>query len=265
MKARKSFRPLSVQLLESRELMAGVIGLNAGTLTILGTAANDSVVVSQVGAAVQVSMTHLGHTHTQQFPAAAVSQIYFRGYAGDDYFANNTNIRSTAYGDAGSDTLIGGFNNDVLIGGYGNDRLYGRAGNDTMYGQDGDDLMYGGAGNDYMYGQNGNDRIFGEAGNDYIRGGYGHDLIRGGLGNDLLYGDAGNDQLFGDAGSDRLLGGDGNDRLDGGYDGAVDYLWGNLGADTFIQHRKGIFFTPEDSLMDVTPAQGDTVINVFHP
>jgi Ca2+-binding RTX toxin-like protein len=254
---------MSIQPLESRELMAGVIGLNAGTLTILGTSANDTVVVNQIGAAVQVSMTHLGHTHTQLFPAAAVNQIFFRGYAGDDYFANNTNIRSTAYGDAGNDTLIGGSNTDILYGGYGNDRLYGRAGNDYMYGQDGDDLMYGGLGNDYMYGQNGNDRIFGEAGNDYIRGGYGNDLLRGGLGNDYLFGDAGHDSLFGDAGLDRLYGGDGNDRLDGGYDGSADYLYGQLGADTFIQHRKFLFIA-EDNLMDVTPAQGDTVVNVFH-
>jgi Ca2+-binding RTX toxin-like protein len=300
MKARKS-RTLGVQSLESRELMAGVIGLNAGNLTILGTAANDTVVVNQIGALVQVSMTHLGHTHTQIFNAAAVQQITFRGYAGDDYFANNTNIRSTAYGDAGNDTLIGGGNVDVLFGGIGNDRLFGRGGNDVMYGQDGEDLMYGGIGNDSMFGQNGHDRMYGEAGLDYLRGGEGNDLLdggadadrlfgengndtllgqagndllyggagfdllRGGLGDDWLYGEAGNDLLFGDAGLDRLIGGEGNDRLDGGYDGAADQLWGQLGADTFVQHRRILLpWIAEDQIMDFNAAQGDTVVNVFH-
>jgi Ca2+-binding RTX toxin-like protein len=302
MKSRKkSSRRLSVQSLEGRELMAGLIGLNAGNLTIDGTNANDTVVVNQIGGVVQVSMTHLGHTHIQNFAAAAVQQITFRGYYGDDYFANNTNIRSTAFGHAGNDTLLGGGNVDLLYGGYGNDRLYGRGGNDTMFGEDGDDWMYGGIGNDYMFGQNGNDRMYGEAGLDYLRGGEGHDvldggadadrlfgengndtllgqagndlvyggagfdLLRGGLGDDYLYGEAGNDQIFGDAGLDRLVGGDGNDRLDGGYDGAADQLWGQLGADTFVQHRRIVFpWIAEDQIMDFNAAQGDTVVNVFH-
>jgi Ca2+-binding RTX toxin-like protein len=259
MKSRKSSR-LGVESLERRELMAGLIALNPGTgvLTIVGSNAADTVVVSQVGGAVQVSMSHLGHNHVQAFPAPLVQSINFSGLAGNDYFRNDTNIRSTANGGSGNDMLIGGWNNDLLIGGLGDDVLLGRTGNDIMHGQDGNDRMYGGIGNDCLYGGNGNDYIRGEAGNDYIRGG---------LGNDDLFGDDGVDRLFGEGGADDLIGGNGNDYLDGGYDGAVDRLWGQLGADTFVQHRvwNGFAWVPEDAIMDFSAIQGDVVNNVFHP
>jgi len=47
----------------------------------------------------------------------------------------------TAYGGAGSDTLIGGAGNDILQGGAGNDTLIGGAGDDTFRGGAGRDVF----------------------------------------------------------------------------------------------------------------------------
>jgi len=81
----------------------------------------------------------------------------------------------TLNGEAGDDTLVGGYHddelhgglgNDTLIGGFGSDELYGELGNDTLSGcgsfdyelaqslglSDGDDSLSGGAGNDaYLF------------------------------------------------------------------------------------------------------------------
>lgn len=80
----------------------------------------------------------------------------------------------------------------------------------------------------------GDDTVFGGNGIDLICGGLGRDWISGRDGNDLLFGGNDNDSLFGNAGIDTLYGEAGNDRLDGGSDGVRDYLYGGLGADTFI-------------------------------
>ena len=65
-----------------------------------------------------------------RFNAKDVREIVFQGEAGNDTFANFTNIRSIAYGGSGVDVLRGGSGNDNLYGGAGNDKLYSGDGND---------------------------------------------------------------------------------------------------------------------------------------
>ncbi|VTT99921.1 calcium-binding protein : Bll3109 protein OS=Bradyrhizobium diazoefficiens (strain JCM 10833 / IAM 13628 / NBRC 14792 / USDA 110) GN=bll3109 PE=4 SV=1: HemolysinCabind: HemolysinCabind: HemolysinCabind: HemolysinCabind: HemolysinCabind: HemolysinCabind: HemolysinCabind: HemolysinCabind: HemolysinCabind: HemolysinCabind [Gemmataceae bacterium] len=87
----------------------------------------------------------------------------------------------------------------------------------------------------------------------YLIGGDGDDVLKGGAGNDTLDGGAGNDQLAGGAGADILTGGDGDDTLDGGPDRAADALTGGAGADRFATRNP-------DLVLDLTPADGDTIV-----
>lgn len=82
-------------------------------------------------------------------------------------------------------------------------------------------------------------------------------FVDGGSGNDLIQGGSGNDNLIGGTGSDTVRGGAGNDRVDGSDDNTRDFLLGQAGADTFVQHKKFILFD-EDTLVDLGP--GDTKI-----
>lgn len=82
-------------------------------------------------------------------------------------------------------------------------------------------------------------------------------FVNGGSGNDLIHGGSGNDNLVGGTGKDTVRGGAGNDRLDGSDDNTTDVLVGEAGADTFVQHKKFIFFD-EDTLVDLGP--GDTKV-----
>lgn len=183
----------------------------------------------------------------------------FRGGASTDRLFGDAG-NDTLEGRGGDDLLRGGINNDTLFGGDGQDQVYGEDGDDWMSGQAGGDYLYGGLGNDTIYGGADNDNIYGDAGNDFLSGDDGRDLIWGSLGNDtmlggndndvmqgeqdddLMYGGAGNDvmtggtgndNMMGDSGQDQLYGNDGNDSLEGGYDGALDYLVGGNGIDTF--------------------------------
>jgi hypothetical protein len=164
--------------------------------------------------------------------ASAVSaEILFRGEGGNDYFDNDTAIRTQAWGGTGRDTLMGGTGNDYINGGAGDydDSLVGSSGNDTIYGGDGEDTIYGGSGNDWIAGEWGRDRLDGESGNDTVYGGTNHDTLYGGSGNDSLFGEGGDDELYGSTGDDWVYGGDGNDTLNG-WDGD-DFLFGSDGHD----------------------------------
>jgi Ca2+-binding RTX toxin-like protein len=117
-------------------------------------------------------------------------------------------------------------------GGDGDDRLSSGFGNDTLYG-------YGGL--DIITGHSGNDQLFGGGDQDDLDGGPGNDTVNGGGMVDLLHGGDGNDSLDGGVGADSLHGDGGNDILYGGADTAVDHLWGEEGADTFIWAWEDIF------------------------
>ncbi len=74
-----------------------------------------------------------------------------------------------------------------------------------------------------------------------VWGGRAHDRLNGDLGHDRLHGGAGNDRLHGGGGDDRLNGGSGNDRLSGGT--GIDKMWGGKGNDVYeVDHAKDRVF-----------------------
>jgi hypothetical protein len=243
---------LDLEALDQREVPA-VITLSAGLLRIDGGNFREAATVAPLPGQVRVTVVTTppsgpAVTQVQAFPAPLVNNILFLGRGGNDTFVNNTAVRSTAFGEAGNDILVGGSGNDVFVGGIGNDVLSGRGGNDIFHGEQGNDVLYGGAGNDTFRGGDGNDRLYGGAGND---------VLLGGAGNDLLHGDAGRDALFGEAG---------NDTLYGGFDGTADRLVGGTGADRFARDIRLIFngtiFVPVnvDAPFDLKASEMDKLI-----
>jgi hypothetical protein len=170
-------RSLQVEELAARALPSAspVTLVSSGHLLIHGTAGNDRVSVStDTRNHSKLDVVYDGTTYT--FKETRVKEIDFNGGRGNDYFINNTSIRTVANGGAGNDTLIGGSGDDILNGGTGNDTLIGRGGNDSLDGGIGNDNIQGGAGNDHLH------------------GGLGNDVLNGGSGNDQVSGDGGDDQ-----------------------------------------------------------------------
>ena len=274
---------------EPRNLLA-TIALNAGELLVGGTPGNDVVAVSFVSSRVLVDVAG---EDSQTFPRADVSSLVFVGLGGDDSFTNNTSIPSTAFGQAGNDTLIGGSGNDRLIGGSGNDVLTGNAGDDeirggaagnktingnagndrlfggndtnNIFGGDGDDLIFGGASIDIIEGNDGDDQIFPGNGDNVVDGGGGADEVVAGLGVDQVTGGDGNDLIFTGGGDDTIDGGDGDDWIGGGDgddtingDAGADRLRGGAGGDT-INGGSGVS-TGRFDIQTLGGGDGDDVI-----
>ncbi len=264
---RKPFhtRPIESRLhcesLEGRIVLTAGIGLDptTGILAIMGSETADVSVVRHEGVNVVATISNAAGTTTRSYKSSDVKAITFAGYAGDDFFTNNTAIPSTASGGAGNDSLRGGSGKDTLMGGDGDDKLMGNKGDDTLQGAAGNDTEIGGAGIDTLYGGLGDDSLSGAAGDDKLNGGSGDDWLDGGAGNDSVSGDDGNDVQYGGVGDDSMKGGNGDDvlygddgldtvegeagddRLDGGS--GDDSLRGGIGADTSVD--------AEDNLDDV--------------
>jgi Ca2+-binding RTX toxin-like protein len=173
-----------------------------------------------------------------EIAATAVTSIIFEGFSGADHFTNNTEIRVSASGGSGDDTLYGGGGQDSLYGGNGNDYIEGGRGDDLIQGDDDDDVLHGQAGKDILAGGGGQDVLHGGIGDDTLKGGadndelHGNDAsdsLRGGDGNDTLYGGSEEDTLYGGDGDDFLAGHDGNDEIHG--DSGSDQIEGNDGDD----------------------------------
>lgn len=178
---------IGVERLEKRDLMAGSItpNLSLGMLTINGdNLLNDEARVSIVSVFnVDIVHVELGHRNgagqfvlddTENQLLSRIQQIRFFGNGGNDRFQNDTSVRSFAFGQAGSDTLIGGSGRDLLNGGSENDELRGRFG---------DDILVGGSGNDSLFGNGGRDILIGGAGADELHGGADEDILIGGTTN----------------------------------------------------------------------------------
>jgi uncharacterized delta-60 repeat protein len=229
--------------------------LNGGTLSVSGTPANDTIVVSIANGKISVSGV------AQQFDAAAVKGVRVTGFAGNDRIdLSALSIPSTLSGDDGDDVLIGSKAGDYLDGGNANDILNGGDGNDLLLGGAGADNLEGGRGNDSLDGGVGPDRLSGGDGvdtadfhartagvflsldnvaNDGENNGREADnlianleVILGGSGNDSIVGAAGAETIFGGAGDDTIRGGDGNDYLVGGA--GRDRLFGDGGNDQLV-------------------------------
>ena len=191
-------------ILKGDALALASLDPSTGILKIEGSDRADTVTVHESGNKVVVCASTEGVEYFREpcdeYDQSQVKGILFRGHGGDDEFANNTSIPSTAYGGEGNDSIQGGSARDQLLGGSGDDSLAGGEGNDQLY------------------------------------GGKGNDVLSGDDGNDLLFGNAGNDSLYGGEGEDRLRGGKGKDLLDGGNDRSADQLIGGAGPDTFQQY-----------------------------
>lgn len=206
---------LTVQTLEARDLMAGIVFDSvSGTVTIHGSNSADEAKVAIVNNQVKVDLTSYAEVapylsffnESKTFAPNAVKQIKFFGNDGNDRFTNTTSINTQADGGLGNDTLIGGSGADFLTGNYGDDQLLGNGGNDTLWGSGGHDSIDGGAGH------------------DIIKGHGGHDNIDAGSGNDQIFGGSGNDHVYGNSGADLivLIGGD-KDTAVGGT--GIDTFW----------------------------------------
>lgn len=243
-------RPLKFESLEEKKLLAADISLTSeGELQIIGTEANDRVVVQYSGDSVRVT----ANGEKLAFAKDEVNSLYFEGGAGDDFFVNKTSLDSLGYGNRGDDRLVGGKGSDRFYGGPDDDRLFGSDGDDNLHGDYGDDRLYGGNGNDSLHGwygadlllgQDGDDYLSGYKGNDELNGGDGDDMLKGHEGDDRLFGEDGNDRLYGWKGDDLLVGGNGNDALSAwsGHDILVggngnDLLKGHSGNDLIIGGR----------------------------
>jgi Ca2+-binding RTX toxin-like protein len=135
------------------------------TVTVNGTARNDTISVVGVGTTVvvnglteQVSMLHTDTGNVQDMLAI-------------DAGAGNDSIDASA--------LPAGVVGLTIDGGAGNDTIIGSAGNDTLIGGDGNDTITGGRGNDFLFGGNGNDTFIWNPGD-------GSDTVDGGAGTDTL-------------------------------------------------------------------------------
>lgn len=248
-KARPTSRQprLQVEGLEDRQLMAAY--LSGGFLYINQTNASDTATVNyyQSGGVTNynyLTVTDNGATSYWYIPSLPNGIAYY-GWNGNDYFVNNTYVKTFANGMDGNDTIYGGYGVDVIDGGNGTDYLYGRDGNDTIR-----------AGYDYSY-----NYLDGGYGNDYLYGGYGNDTMYGNYGNDVMYGSWGNDWMYGNSGADSIYGEYGNDVLDGGDDGYFDYLHGGYGADAFQQdwYWTGWSWSNRDTKADFKSWEGDYV------
>ena len=82
---------------------------------------------------------------------------------------------------------------------------------DVLIGTAGDDNIVGFAGDDVLIGEAGDDAISAAEGADFVDAGAGRDVVFAGAGDDQVFGGAGADFLHGEAGSDRIFGEAGND------------------------------------------------------
>jgi Ca2+-binding RTX toxin-like protein len=233
-------RPVaSTESLEPRRLFAAGITLSDGTLTVTGTAANDTIEVRLEGWTTLVA--ELNST-TGTFAAGSVRRIKLSGEAGNDTLRVGTGFDQPA-------TLLGGLGADGLFGGDGNDRIDGGAGADVLSGGGGSNTLdYGtrtrplticldNVSGDGEAGEGDNaladfEYVIGGNAADFITGSASKQTIFGNGGNDTLNGGGGNDTLDGRAGNDSLLGGDGNDKFvsNNSADGS-DVFWGGEGND----------------------------------
>ena len=209
---------LSFESLEKRQLLAAAISYDASAdvVTITGTEIADNAFVNYVPGGISVIAWDVASSKQRIFSLSEpVKEIRFYGNAGNDWFQNDTSIKTVATGNDGNDQLVGGSAADRLYGGTQNDFLFGRGGDDQIEGYEGDDKLDGGDGNDTLDASWGNDNLYGVAGADYLIGGPGNDMLDGGAGKDRLLGGLGNDEMYGGTEADLMNGGQGTDSLYG--------------------------------------------------
>ena len=232
---RSSNRNFVYSKMEQRRLLAGIVFDPAiGQVLIGGTNDADVAQVTQSGNSITVTQQGFG---SETFDIAEVQSILFVGLRGDDFFQNQSSVDSSAFGQVGNDTLIGGSGNDRLVGNGNEDILIGNDGDDVLIAGIGDDQVDAGAGDDRVIGVGGTNRIEGGEGDDSIFGGNDDDTITDVAGDNLLVGSNGNDSITGSDGVDTIFGGPGEDTIFGA--GGDDIIYAQAGND-FISGGAGV-------------------------
>src|SRR5215471_11361305 len=179
----------SIDTAASASAITSVFIPRTGTLVVIGTNADDSIVVSRDLAGKLLvndgTVAVLGGTPT----VANTSLIEIFGQDGNDALSLNE-----VTGALPAALIFGGNGDDTLTGGSGVDQLFGQAGNDKLFGKGGNDFLFGGADNDEITGGDGDDQVFGEGGNDRMiwNPGDDTDLNEGGDGIDTVEINGGN-------------------------------------------------------------------------
>ncbi len=170
----KAWRRPARGLLAGAVLSAGVLAattapasaattatFSAGSLSVLGDAAGNSITVSR-NAAGRILVNGGGVAVAGGTPTVAnTTLIQVFGQGGNDVIT-----LSEVNGALPAANLFGGAGNDVLTGGSGGDQLFGQGGNDTLLGKGGSDLLFGGNENDVLTGGDADDQAFGQGGTD---------------------------------------------------------------------------------------------------
>ncbi|HVL12119.1 MAG TPA: CAP domain-containing protein [Gemmata sp.] len=135
-------KSLSLESLEPRDCPA-TANLFNGVLTVLGTNASETIVVSRSGTSIVAA--------GQSFAAALVSRVLISGAGGNDVIRDNSDLSAVIYGGEGNDTIYAGRGHDTIYGGKGADTIYGERGSDVIYGGAQADVLDGGAGANAIY------------------------------------------------------------------------------------------------------------------
>ena len=130
------------------------VGLNNGTLFIIGGQAGDDASVNQTGNGKLKVHVNFIRDKSRDFDAAIVSRIIAYLGRGDDHLSvsNNVRIPLVVHGGAGNDHLGSGGGPSVLLGDEGNDHLGGQGGRSILIGGSGEDSLVAGAGGDVLIG-----------------------------------------------------------------------------------------------------------------
>jgi Ca2+-binding RTX toxin-like protein len=238
----------------------------AGTLTLEGTAAADSISLANAdlgffgpNPAVQMPWGRVGFG----FLPGSSGRVILQGLGGDDTIqvdaaANLAGVQLNLKGGPGNDRLVGGSSDELLDGGPGDDILLAGIGNDTLIGGEGNDFIDGSGGNGDTVDFSGAtkkvvlnlgaaipsakgegkdtltaiEHVIGSPLGDTLTGNAMANRIEGRGGNDKITGSGGADVLLGGLGNDTLDGGAGNDTLTGAE--GIDRLFGNTGFDELL-------------------------------
>jgi len=120
---------------------------DAGVLSVVGTEANDSIIVSLSA----TNIIEVGGQSTN-VNVNAVDEIRVSGLGGDDQIDLSGVVNFTGLPNSAALSTF-------ILGGDGADNIIGSAFSDTVEGGDGNDVVDGGAGNDFLFAGNQGDEI----------------------------------------------------------------------------------------------------------
>jgi hypothetical protein len=179
--AQRGGQNLSIEFLETRQLLSAAFMEAGGRLVVRGTAGNDTIMVGRnPNNSAQIRVVMDGKSY--DFASKFVKQVRVEAGAGNDLVKSDTSKGAVTapmffLGDAGHDTLMTSTADDALIGGGDSDVLIAKAGNNYVNGGDGNDKIFAGSGND---------TLVGEAGTDYLQDAGGTNTIVGAARSEVL-------------------------------------------------------------------------------